>query len=142
MRQQRERLAASNIAVLVVTFENEEYALNYQMETDLDWPVVIDVSRELYGYYGMNKAGFWDLWGPSTWLAYGRELLKGNVPKPARDDIRQRGGDVLIDPEGMVCLHHVGRGPADRPEIEKVLKVVYEHPLSAAQTDFPQQLKN
>ena len=24
----------------------------------------------------------------------------------------QRGGDVLIDPNGIVCMHHVGRGPA------------------------------
>lgn len=124
MRQQKKRLAENGIKVLVITFEEEEQALNYQSETELDWPVVVDVGRELYTYYGMNKAGFWDLWGPPTWRVYLRELLRGNLPKPAKDDIRQRGGDVLIDPEGMVCLHHIGRGPADRPDFDHVMAIV------------------
>ena len=36
-------------------------------------------------------------------------------------DIFQRGGDVLIDPTGIVALHHVGNGPADRPPVETIL---------------------
>ncbi|HSH13152.1 MAG TPA: SelL-related redox protein, partial [Desulfurivibrionaceae bacterium] len=38
--------------------------------------------------------------------------------------IHQRGGDVLIDPNGMVRLHHIGKGPADRPRVEDILRLV------------------
>ena len=112
--------------MLVVSFEEAEHALNYQQEKDIYWPIVVDRIRELYDYYGMNRAGFWDLWGVASWKAHLREILKGNMPKRAHDDVHQRGGDVLIDPEGKVRLHHIGKGPGDRPEIEEVLAIVEE----------------
>jgi hypothetical protein len=37
------------------------------------------------------------------------------------------GGDVLIDPTGIVSLHHVGAGPADRPAIETIMNKI--HPV-------------
>ena len=113
-----------DVAVVVVTFEDLEHALNYRQDTGLDWPVVIDSKLELYDYFGMNRASFWDIWGISTWKAYLVELLKGNIPQRAHGDTHQRGGDVLIDPEGMVVLHHIGKGPADRPDIHDVLALV------------------
>jgi hypothetical protein len=59
-----------------------------------------------------------------TWRVYLQELLKGQLPKQARGDIFQRGGDVLIDPAGIVRLHHVGAGPADRPAVETILRTI------------------
>ncbi len=124
LRQQKERLQRNNIEVVVVTFEQEEHAHNYRQETELDWPLVVDTHRKLYHYYGMVKAGFWDLWGPATWAVYFKEILKGNFPRRAKGDIQQRGGNVLIDPTGMVRLHHIGKGPADRPDIKDIMQIV------------------
>jgi len=132
----------SGVEVLVVTFEDTEQALNYQHEAKVEWPIVVDRNRELYGYFGMHKAGFWDLWGLSTWRAYFREILKGNLPKAAHDDIHQRGGDVLIDPEGMVRLHHIARGPADRPDIDEVIRIVEREQKSDQENDNYHSLKN
>ncbi len=142
LRQHDERVARNNIKVVVVTFEGAENALNYKGETKLDWPVAIDSSRELYAYYGLAKAGFWDLWGFSTWRIYIREILKGNLPKPARHDIHQRGGDVLLNPEGMVKMHYVSRGPADRPKIEDVLRLVEQENAKAMPLENLSNLKN
>lgn len=122
--------------MLVVSFEEAEHALNYQQEKDIGWPIVVDRTRELYDYYGMNRAGFWDLWGVASLKAYVLEILKGNMPKRAHDDVHQRGGDVLIDPEGKVRLHHIGKGPGDRPEIEDVLAIVEEE--NSVQKEFHQ----
>lgn len=109
----------------MVTFESGFLARGYIDEMGLEWPLLVDEKREIYRAYGMLDAGFWDIWGPSTWLAYGKELLRGRLPKRSSGDIRQRGGDVLIDPEGIVRLHHVGIGPADRPEVDAILKAVF-----------------
>ncbi len=73
----------------------------------------------------MLAASFWDVWGPRTWIAYFREMRKGSKPHKSDGDIYQRGGDVLIDPTGIVRLHHVGEGPADRPAVDKILELVY-----------------
>ncbi len=112
------------IKVVVVTFENDFLARSYVEDTALTWPILIDSTREVYKGYGMLSASFWDIWGIKTWEAYFKEILKGNKPKKGEGDIYQRGGDVLIDPTGIVRLHHIGDGPADRPSVKQILKVV------------------
>lgn len=121
MREKEEELLRRNVQVAVVTFENDYFARSYVAETGLAWPLLIDAERSVYQGYGMLAASFWDVWGPKTWWVYGRELLKGQKLHKSEGDVMQRGGDVLIDPAGIVRLHHVGEGPADRPSVEEIL---------------------
>lgn len=86
----------------------------------------LDLEKSLYHHYGMYSAGFWDLWGPRTLIAYITLLAKGQKLKKSDGDIEQRGGDVVIDPDGIIRLHHIGTGPGDRPDIETVLKMIQE----------------
>lgn len=124
MRERGNELLTNNIKVVVISFEAGFLARQYIAETGLEWPLLVDENRELYRAYNMLAAGFWDIWGPRTWLAYFREIVRGRLPKKSSGDIRQRGGDVLIDPAGIVRLHHVGSGPADRPEVGAILRIV------------------
>ena len=110
--------------MLVVTFEAGFLARAYVEDTRLPWPLVVDESRALYAAYGMLRGRAWDIWGPATWLAYARSLAHGGTLRRPTGDVSQLGGDVLIDPEGFVRMHHVGRGPADRPPVESLLAVV------------------
>jgi len=122
--QQRNELEQHLVRVVVVTFEIGSPARAYVMETGLSWPLLVDGDRSLYRAYGMLKAGFWDIWGPSTWRVYLKELLRGNLPKKSSGDIHQRGGDILIDPGGIVRIHHIGKGPSDRPAVADILRLV------------------
>ena len=124
MRDSKSELISKNLKVVVVTFESEVATRGYIAETGFEWPVLLDKNRELYRAYGMLEAGFWDIWGLSTWRAYFRELLRGHLPKKSSGDIRQRGGDVLVDPAGLVRLQHVGNGPADRPALDTLLRAI------------------
>lgn len=107
---------------MIVTFEDDVFARAYAGETSLSWPLLVDDTRETYRGYGMLSASFLDIWGPRTWWAYAKEMVKGAKLRMAHGDISQRGGDVLIDPAGMVVLHHVGAGPADRPPVGNILQ--------------------
>lgn len=111
--------------IAVITFENEFFARSYVAETTLTWPLLVDDTRETYRNYGMLSASFWDIWGPKTWWAYLKQIMKGERLRKSEGDIYQRGGDVLIDPNGIVSLHHVGAGPADRPAIGTILSKVH-----------------
>jgi hypothetical protein len=51
-------------------------------------------------------------------------LLRGRKVRRPSGDVYQLGGDVLIDPSGIVRLHHVGSGPADRPTVHSLLQAV------------------
>ena len=106
-----------------MSFASASRTRAYVEERKLDWTALIDERRELYRAYGMDRAHVWDVWGPATLRAYARELLRGNRLQPAREDVRQRGGDVLVDPNGIVRLHFVGKGPAERPTIDDLLRI-------------------
>ncbi len=84
----------------------------------------LDLEKALYHHYGMFSAGFWDLWGVRTWLAYLKLLVKGHKMSKSDGDVEQRGGDVVIDPAGIIKVHHVGSGPGDRPDIETILEMI------------------
>ena len=130
LRDHEEELRKQNVKIVVVTFEAKLLARIYIEETSLVWPIIIDETRELYRSYGMLFASFWDIWGPKTWLAYLKEIIKGHKIKKSEGDFMQRGGDVLIDPNGIVQMHHVGKGPADRPNVKMILQIINEFPAS------------
>jgi hypothetical protein len=122
LREEEDEFERRDVRIAVVTFEHDFFARQYVMETGLTWPLLIDAGRDVYRGYGMLAASFWDIWGPATWRAYLKALLSGQTLKKSEGDIFQRGGDVLIDPQGIVRLHHVGSGPADRPPVKAILQ--------------------
>jgi hypothetical protein len=126
LRQQEQELQTLNIDVAVVTFQSSPIAENYVRETKLSWPILIDESLKLYSAYGMHHGRVWDVWGPATIGVYFKLMFKGQMPRKPAGDVNQLGGDILIDPEGIVRLHHIGTGPADRPAIESLLEIVRE----------------
>lgn len=124
MRQRQSELDRLNIRVAVVTFEPAARAASYARQRGVEWPILIDRSLELYGAYGMHHGRWWDLYGPSAWWIYAKLLARGRRMGMPRSDVRHLGGNVLIDPDGRVRLHHVGRGPADRPPVDKLIERV------------------
>ena len=123
LQEARAELERLEIQPVVVTFEGRDAARAYLDETGVVWPLLIDTERQLYRAYGMHKAELRHLWGLATIRAYWREALRGRLPRIPQADTAQQGGNVLIDPTGVVRLHHVGRGPADRPLVATLLAV-------------------
>lgn len=123
MRRAERDLEALGIRVLVVTFESRAAARGYVEETGTCWPVLSDESRALYRAYGMARARWRHLLGPSAMLAYVREVVCGRSPRWPSADPVQQGGDVLVDPAGIVRWVHVGAGPGHRPSVERLLDV-------------------
>jgi hypothetical protein len=122
LRDREDEFQRRNVQIVVVTFESNFLARRYVEDTSLNWPILVDETREMYRKYGMLTASLWDIWGPKTWWVYLREMMKGAKLIKSEGDIFQRGGDVLIDPAGIVSLHHIGAGPADRPPVERLLQ--------------------
>jgi peroxiredoxin len=122
LRDREREFLRRNVTIAVVTFEHGFLARAYAEDTRLRWPILVDETRETYRGYGMLSASLWDVWGPRTWWACLKALLAGQKLRGSEGDLYQRGGDVLIAPDGTVALHHVGVGPGDRPTAEKILE--------------------
>lgn len=128
MRQHRKALAEHKVAVLVVTFEASPLAQAYARDTDLPWPVVIDSDRALYRGYGMARAPARKIWSPRTLWTYARLLLGGRRLRSSTGDVRQRGGDVVVGPDGRIRYVYVGDTPADRPSAATLLHACTNSP--------------
>ncbi len=107
-----------------MTFDAGPLATAYVRETDLEWSLLIDEERTLYQSYGLDRGDFRNTDGPAAVWSYEKLLSRGRRLRLPASDVRQLGGDVLIDADGIVQIHHVGSGPADRPEISVLLEPV------------------
>ena len=121
MQQADAILRELEVRVVIVTFETPGAADDYRAETGIEWPILIDASRNVYRAYGMQRAKLRHLIGPTTLLAYAKEALRGTLPRRPTGDTTQQGGDVLVDPDGVVRFHHVGAGSGYRPRIDEIL---------------------
>ena len=112
-----------DVRIVVVTFERGPQARAYAAATGVGWPILVDETRALYQGYGMLRGKRRHIWGPRAWWAYTKELFRGRLPRAAdlHSDMRQLGGDILVDPSGTVRFLYVGSGPADRPSIARLL---------------------
>jgi len=126
LRQHEQQLKTLGVEVSIVTFEAGPLATAYVRETQLQWPLLVDNERVLYQAYGMERGSSWDIFGPTSMWAHLKLLGRGRRMQPPGSDIHQLGGDVLINPHGLVQIHHVGSGPADRPTISALLKAIRE----------------
>lgn len=124
MRDAQKELDESNVIVKIVAFDNDFMAKAYVASAGLTWPLLLDLNQEVYRDYSMQRGTFWQLYNPLSILKYLLLIATGTPPgKPGRD-WNQMGGDVLIDPDGVVRMHFVSNNPHDRPSVKKILGII------------------
>lgn len=118
-------IAALGVDVLAVTFEDVDRARRYHAETKMPWPLVVDADRAVYRAYGMTTGTWRELYGPRAIWHYLTVLLRGTRVRWPTGDTSQLGGDVLVDPQGIVRFEQVA-APGGRPTFETLAGTVRE----------------
>jgi alkyl hydroperoxide reductase subunit AhpC len=124
LRRYETEFARLDVRVKLVTFDANFLAQAYVRQTQLRWPLLVDQSREIYEAYGMLRASPWQLYNPLSILKYLGLVIRGVLPGRPGEDFHQLGGDVLIDPGGIVRVHFRSASPHDRPPVKKILQIV------------------
>ncbi len=124
MREQTPRLNDLHAAVLVISFESPAALRRFHWFGDLPFLVVSDQSRRLYNSFGLRSRPLHRLFDRETMKTYAHELLRGHLPPWPRADLRQLGGDVVLNQAGDVVFVHRSATPADRPSVETLLQVL------------------
>lgn len=124
LRQQKSLIEEKQLRVTVVTFDSGELARSYVQDTKLDWPLVLDTDQSLYRAYGLGRGNWWQLYGLPSIVKYLGLIVGGHRPGKPGKDWQQLGGDVLIDPDGNVRVHHISTSPHDRPSIESLMNII------------------
>jgi hypothetical protein len=123
LRQHETDFQHRNIDVAVVTFDADVMAKNYVKQTQLPWPLLIDADQSVYRAYRLDRGDWWSIYGPAAILGHMKLIfLHGRSIQRPGSDFRQLGGDILIDPEGIVRFHYASVSPHDRPSVAEILK--------------------
>jgi hypothetical protein len=72
----------------------------------------------------MERGTAGEVMGWASCKAYLGLLVRGRRLRRPTDDLYHLGGNVLIDPQGIVRLYHVGRRPSGRPAVSQLLAAV------------------
>ena len=134
LRDAKNELDALNIRVKIVTFDSDFLAKAYVKNSAIEWPLLLDSSDEnTYNSYGLQRASWWTLYNPLSIIRYLYLMMTGTRPGKPGSDWNQLGGDVLIDPDGIVRMQYVSESPHDRPEVSAILETVRSSSVAATE---------
>ena len=124
MRRHYPEIHACGGAVFGVSFEPRDRLFQLSRQMQLPFQLLSDPERDTYRAYGVHRGNLWRMFGPGTIWAYIKALGGGSSYHFARSDLRQLGGDFVIDAAGIVRYEHRGATPHDRPTVDQLLAVL------------------
>lgn len=126
LHRHKDEFISYDTNVVFIAFSAGALARNWLQETGISFSILIDQERIAYNAFQLDRS-LLRSWGPKTWLAYARLMLKGHRWRGIQDDSTQLGGDFLIDRQGKILFTLRSRDPSHRPSVEKLLQLVSDH---------------
>jgi peroxiredoxin len=122
LRQRQAELEARAAVVLVIGFEPARRIGGYCRRYDLPFRCLVDEARTVYRAYGLRRAPWSRTLTPRSLAPYIRLMFSGRAVRRAADqDVRQRGGDFVVGPDGRIRLAYASDDPADRPTVDGII---------------------
>ena len=119
-----EEIEAKQATVLAVSFETRDRLFQLSRQVRVPFPLLSDTERDSYRAYGLTRGGLRQIAGPGTIWRYVKLITKGEWYHFSRSDLRQLGGDFVLDQNGIVRFEHRSRTAHDRPPIDQLLEAL------------------
>lgn len=124
LRQKHGEFQAKNAAILAVSFESRQRNFQLSRQLQLPFPILSDPERDIYRAYGLQQGYLRQVFSLGTILAYVKLLAQGHLYHFRKSDLRQLGGDFVIDTVGMVRYQYRSAAPHDRPSGAELVRAV------------------
>ena len=124
MRRRHHEIKGFHADVVAISFEPLERLMTEARDLGLPFPVLSDPHRKTYRDYGLSKGSLREVYNVKAGWGYLKLLLRGRRFRFVRSDLRQFGGDFVIDMEGSVRFAYKCRGPQDAPSVEQLISVL------------------
>lgn len=93
-------------------------------ELECPFPVLVDTDRTAYARWGLRRASFREIWlDPNVWRQYAQLLGGGERLRGRGTDVRQLGGDFVVDGDGRL-LYARPQHRDDRPPVGRLLNIL------------------
>jgi hypothetical protein len=115
-----DELEALRARVALISFGTAPQGRLWLSETGAPFPFLLDPARRAYRSYELESS-LVRSWQPKVWLRYAQLMLHGQHWRGIQGDSGQLGGDVIVDPMGLLRFTHRSHDPTDRPGVETLL---------------------
>jgi peroxiredoxin len=124
LRQRYDKIQYAGGEVVVISFEDVDGVRRLATNHKLPFTFLLDPQKQVYHQYGMvyREKGSVITW--RTVIAYLSLRFTGYPRQPKGKDVRQMGGDVIIDTNGNILLIHRSEFPEDRPLVDEIMKIL------------------
>ena len=113
---------------MAVSFESRERLSQLSRQMQLPFPILSDPQRDTYRAYGLGSGTLLRLLAPGTIWTYIKLLItppaQGNQYQFGKSDLRQLGGDFVLDERGLVVYEFRGAAPHQRPTVTELIAVL------------------
>ena len=109
---------------MAVSFEPRDRLFHLSRELRLPFPLLTDPEMDSYRAYGLQCGGLRQIFSLATILAYVKLLARGRFYHFRRSDLRQLGGDFVVDAEGLIQYQYRSDAPNDRPSVDELIRVI------------------
>ncbi len=123
LRQHSAEIESLNARIVVISFGLARQAHAWLDETSAPFTLLLDPERTAYRAYGLEHS-LARSWGPRVWWRYAQLLLAGRQWRGIQGDSGQLGGDIVVDPAGLIRLAYRSHDPADRPPVSQLLMII------------------
>lgn len=96
--RRQDRIEAAGGTAVFVVHDDEDAVRSILLDgLDVPFPIVLDIDREHYDGWGLQRAPWWRIWlDPNVWKQYASLLTGGGRIRGAGKDTRQLGGDFVV----------------------------------------------
>lgn len=126
LRRQYDRVQRMGGEVIIISFEEEEGLKRLISAHKLPFVFLRDPGKNIYRAYGMVYREKGAMMTPRGAIRYLRLRLSGYPGFKKGKDLRQLGGNVVIDQFGVISFIHRSRFPDDRPDIETIMNALQD----------------
>ena len=124
MSSREEEFTAKGVSLAAIGMGIPEMAADFREKQDIDFPLLVDRTKETYRALEMKRGSLWDVVGPRNWLRFAKGMVTGHgVTKPEQDPL-QMGGVLVVTESGKVVYEFRASASADNPAVDEVLAAV------------------
>lgn len=124
MSSREQEFTAKGVRLAAIGMGIPEMAADFRDKQGIDFPLLVDRTKETYRALEMKRGSLWDVVGPQNWLRFAKGMVTGHgVTKPEQDPL-QMGGVLVVTESGKVVYEFRASASADNPAVDEVLAAV------------------
>lgn len=122
MTDRADEFQALGCGVLIVTQARPDILAGFLKRYPQPVPVVGDPERVAYRAFGLERTGWWTFFRPGVVWRYLKHMLRIRLRAPYDgEDVRQLGGDFILNWRGEMLYAYRDPDPTRRPTVDELL---------------------